>query len=48
MQQLSALPVAQDTLRLRNMKMELESKLNQIEEGVRIFSQPEVYVVNED
>ena len=42
------LPVAQDTLRIRNMYRELEIKLDQIEEGLKIFSQPKVYVINDD
>ena len=48
MQQMSSLPVAKDTLRVRNMRKDLEDKLNQIEEGIQIFSQPKVYVVNDE
>lgn len=47
MQQLSSLPLAQDTLRVRAQKKELETKLTQIEEGIEIFSQPKVYVLDE-
>ncbi|RXG72637.1 Enkurin domain-containing protein 1 [Armadillidium vulgare] len=48
MSQLSALPLAQDTLRVRKLKQDLEMKLNQIEEGIGIFSQNKVYVLNDE
>ncbi|XP_066975749.1 uncharacterized protein [Macrobrachium rosenbergii] len=48
MRELSTLPVAQDTLRVKKKRHDLEEKLMQIEDGLRIFSQPKVYVVNDD
>ena len=48
MREMSMLPVAQDTLRVRKLYQELEGKLNQIEEGLKIFSQPKVYVINDE
>ncbi|XP_068201331.1 uncharacterized protein [Palaemon carinicauda] len=48
MRDLSTLPVAQDTLRVKKKRHDLEEKLMQIEDGLRIFSQPKVYVVNDD
>ncbi|KAK8388128.1 hypothetical protein O3P69_020190 [Scylla paramamosain] len=40
LRELSSLPVAQDTLRIKKVRLTLEEKLTQIEEGLRIFSQP--------
>ncbi|CAL4082865.1 unnamed protein product, partial [Meganyctiphanes norvegica] len=48
MRDISSLPVANDTLRLKKHREELEEKLNQIEEGLAIFSQPKVYVLNDE
>ncbi|XP_071543794.1 uncharacterized protein [Panulirus ornatus] len=48
MRELSSLPVAQDTLRLKKVRQGLEEKLTQIEDGLRIFSQPKVYVMNDE
>ena len=48
MTELSSLPLAQDTLRVKRKRHDLEEKLMQIEDGLRIFSQPKVYVVNDD
>lgn len=48
MRELSSLPVAQDTLRVKKRRQDLEDKLMQIEDGLRIFSQPKVYVMNDD
>jgi hypothetical protein len=38
------MPVRTDTLKMRNRKMELEKKLNKIEEGIKVFSRPKVFV----
>ncbi|XP_050733633.1 uncharacterized protein LOC127007092 isoform X2 [Eriocheir sinensis] len=48
LRELSCLPVAQDTLRVKRARQTLEDKLTQIEEGLRIFSQPRVYIMNDD
>lgn len=47
-QQLARLPVAQDSLRSRRHRQELEDKLQQLEEGIKIFSQPTVYVLHDE
>ncbi|XP_076041263.1 uncharacterized protein LOC143025457 isoform X2 [Oratosquilla oratoria] len=47
MRELSSLPISQDTLRVKHLYKELEAKLAQIEDGIRIFSQPKVYVMND-
>jgi hypothetical protein len=43
-QELNMIPVRMDTLRIRNRKMELEKQLNTIEEGIKVFSRPKVFV----
>jgi len=43
-QQLNMLPVSMDTLKVRNRKMELEKELNKLEEGIKVFSRPKVFV----
>ncbi|KAG7164711.1 Enkurin domain-containing protein 1-like [Homarus americanus] len=48
LRELSSLPVAQDTLRVKRVRHDLEAKLVQIDDGLRIFSQPKVYVMNDD
>ena len=42
------LPIAMDTLNSRNKSKKLSERLEQLEDGIRIFSQPKVYVVNEE
>ncbi|KAK3869683.1 hypothetical protein Pcinc_025027 [Petrolisthes cinctipes] len=46
--ELASLPVAQDTLRVKRVRQDLEDKLTQIEDGLRIFSQPKVYIMNDE
>ncbi|XP_069699951.1 uncharacterized protein [Periplaneta americana] len=43
-QELNMMPVRTDTLRMRHRKMELEKQLNKIEEGIKVFSRPKVFV----
>lgn len=43
-QELNMMPVRTDTLRIRNRKIELEKQLNKIEEGIKVFSKPKVFV----
>lgn len=43
-QKLNMMPVRTDTLKMRNRKIELEQKLNKIEEGIKVFSRPKVFV----
>lgn len=45
---LAALPIRSDTMRVRNAKEQLEAKLCEVEEAVKIFSRPKVYVKCED
>ena len=42
--QLNALPVRVDTLRVKTTKANLEKKLSEIEDAIRIFSRPRVFV----
>ncbi|GFT30253.1 enkurin domain-containing protein 1 [Nephila pilipes] len=46
-QSLSALPVRNDTIRLRSYKEELERQLAKVEEGIKIFSRPKVLIKND-
>lgn len=38
------LPVRADTLSMQNRRVELERKLSQIEEAIKIFSRPKVFI----
>ncbi|XP_076467854.1 enkurin domain-containing protein 1-like [Babylonia areolata] len=42
--ELAALPIGTDTVRVRNKRKETESKLAELEEALRIFSRPKVFV----
>ncbi|XP_050347598.1 enkurin domain-containing protein 1-like [Nymphalis io] len=42
--ELNKMPVKTDTLRMRNRKMELEKQLAKLEEGIKVFSRPKVFV----
>ncbi|XP_072944864.1 uncharacterized protein [Epargyreus clarus] len=42
--ELNKMPVRTDTLRMRNRKMELEKQLSKLEEGIKVFSRPKVFV----
>lgn len=46
--QLNALPVRVDTLRVKTKKSELEKKLVEIEDAIKIFSRPKVFVKLDD
>lgn len=46
--QLNALPVRVDTLRVKTIKAELERKLSEIEDAIKIFSRPKVFVKVDD
>lgn len=46
--QLNALPVRVDTLRVKTTKAELERKLAEIEDAIKIFSRPKVFVKLDD
>ncbi|XP_068706054.1 enkurin domain-containing protein 1-like [Montipora foliosa] len=46
--QLNALPVRVDTLRVKTRKSELERKLVEIEDAIKIFSRPKVFVKVDD
>ena len=41
---MASLPIRTDTLRLRTVKQELENQLAEIEEAIKIFSRPKVFV----
>ncbi|KAI8439075.1 hypothetical protein MSG28_012940 [Choristoneura fumiferana] len=42
--ELNKMPVKTDTLRMRNRKIELEKQLSKLEEGIKVFSRPKVFV----
>ena len=42
--QLQSLPIRCDTLRVQNRRSELENKLAEIDDAIRIFSRPKVFV----
>ncbi|KAK7113492.1 enkurin domain-containing protein 1-like [Littorina saxatilis] len=42
--QLASLPIGCDTMRVRNQRKEVEGKLAEIEEAIKIFSRPKVFV----
>ena len=44
---LGSLPLRTDTFRMRSCKQELEAKLAEMEEAIKIFSRPKVFVKNE-
>ncbi|XP_011151972.1 uncharacterized protein LOC105190758 [Harpegnathos saltator] len=41
---LNLMPIKADTLRAQRHKMEIEKQLNKLEEGIKVFSRPKVYV----
>lgn len=41
---MASLPIRSDTLRLRTKKEALEAKLAEVEEAIKIFSRPKVFV----
>ncbi|KAB0793671.1 hypothetical protein PPYR_13291 [Photinus pyralis] len=43
-QELNSMPVRSDTLRMRRRKMELEEELKKIDEGIKVFQRPKVFV----
>ncbi|KAG8042593.1 hypothetical protein G9C98_005227 [Cotesia typhae] len=42
--ELNKMPIRSDTLRCQKKKMEIEKQLNKLEEGIKIFSRPKVFV----
>ncbi|KAL8623926.1 hypothetical protein ACOMHN_054267 [Nucella lapillus] len=42
--QISAVPIGCDTVRVRNLRKNLEGKLAEVEEAIKIFSRPKVFV----
>lgn len=43
-QELNSMPVRSDTLRVRKRKMEIEEELKKIDEGIKVFQRPKVFV----
>lgn len=43
-QELNSMPVRNDTLKMRKRKMELEEELKKIDEGIKVFQRPKVFV----
>ena len=44
LQQLGHMPIRTDTVTIRRKKEEIENKLAEIEEAIKIFSRPKVFV----
>lgn len=42
--ELNMMPIKTDTLRAQRRKIEIEKQLNKLEEGIKVFSRPKVYV----
>lgn len=42
--ELNSLPVSCDTLRIKQRKVEIETKLREIENALKVFSRPKVFV----
>ncbi|XP_015437876.1 PREDICTED: uncharacterized protein DDB_G0287625 [Dufourea novaeangliae] len=42
--ELNMMPIKSDTLRAQQRKAEIEKQLNKLEEGIKVFSKPKVYV----
>lgn len=42
--ELNMMPIKVDTLRVQRRKIEIEKQLNKLEEGIKVFSRPKVYV----
>ncbi|XP_022916287.1 uncharacterized protein [Onthophagus taurus] len=42
--ELNSMPVRNDTLKMRKRKVELEEELKKIDEGIKVFQRPKVYV----
>lgn len=43
-QELNSLPVRSDTLKMKKRKMEIEEELKKIDEGIKVFQRPKVFV----
>lgn len=44
LKELASLPIGVDTARVRNKRKEIEGKLAELEEAVKIFARPKVFV----
>lgn len=42
--ELNLLPVRSDTLKIRNRKIEIENQLKKLDEGIKVFTRPKVFV----
>lgn len=42
--ELNLMPVRSDTLKIRNRKIELENQLKKLDEGIKVFTRPKVFV----
>lgn len=38
------MPVRSDTLKLKNRKIDIEKQLNRLEEAIKVFSKPQVFI----
>ncbi len=46
--EMQSLPIRSDTLRARNRRMEIETKLAEIDDAIKIFSRPKVFIKLDD
>lgn len=42
--ELQALPLCRDTLHIQQKKVRLETKMSEIEDAIKIFSKPKVFI----
>ena len=42
--ELNSMPIRNDTFRVRTTKNEMEKKITEIDEAIKIFSKPKVFV----
>ena len=42
--ELNSMPIRNDTFRVRTTKNEMEKKLTELDEAIKIFSKPKVFV----
>ena len=46
--QLGAIPIRSDTLRVKQLRMQIEGKLEELDEAIKTFSKPKVFVAKEE
>ena len=46
--QLGAIPIRADTLRVKQLRIQIEGQLEELDEAIKAFSKPKVFVAKED